>query len=272
MSQQTFAALADPTRRTIFELLVADGPCAVAQIAAKVTVSRPAVSQHLKVLVDAGLADVTPAGNRRLYRAAEGGLHQLRRTVEQYWDDVLHRFEGLAGKEDSAMSTTRHPPVVKQQLVPIDAATAFELFTNRLHEWWPTESHSISAGDDATVTSITFDGRIGGSVVEHTSDGHEYAWAEVTAWDPPRRFALSWHPSAAPTAASRLDVRFHTVPEGTMVVLEHTGWEEFGERGSQLRSNYDQGWDIVLGQYRQAARRQVAVDADGHRDRAPAPD
>lgn len=86
--------------------------------------------------------------------------------------------------------------------------------------------------------------------------GQEHSWADVLAWNPPTRFVLSWHPSTEPTAASRLEVTFRAVAAGTEVLLEHSAWEEFGERGPQLRNAYDTGWDQVLNQYRHAAEQR----------------
>lgn len=137
-------------------------------------------------------------------------------------------------------------PIRKTRQVECDLATAFELFTARMGEWWPTSSHSISAAADAR---IRFEGWVGGRVVEITPDGIEHPWADVISWDPPHRFMLAWHPTQTPVAASILDVRFAPSLTGTMVDLEHRGWEEFGaEQGRALRAEYDPGWDIVLGQ------------------------
>lgn len=91
-------ALGDATRRTIFERL-RRGPCAVGEIAAELPVSRPAVSQHLRVLKEAGLVVDEPVGRRRLYRVDVAGLDGLRTWVEGFWDDVLAGFAGAAERE-----------------------------------------------------------------------------------------------------------------------------------------------------------------------------
>lgn len=85
-------ALADPTRRAILGAL-RSGPLPVGRIAEPLPVSRPAVSQHLKVLSDAGLVTVTPHGTRRLYGLAPEGPADLRRYLDTLWDDVLAAFE-----------------------------------------------------------------------------------------------------------------------------------------------------------------------------------
>lgn len=96
-------------------------------------------------------------------------------------------------------------------------------------------------------------------MTEVTADGTEHSWADVLAWDPPHRVVLSWHPSVTPAAASRVEVRFRAVDGGTEVLLEHSGWEEFGERGRQLRDRYDEGWDPVLDRFAGAADPTAAI-------------
>jgi DNA-binding transcriptional ArsR family regulator len=86
------AALADPTRRRIFERL-RSGPQAVGALARKMPVSRPAVSQHLKVLKEAGLVADRPEGTRRVYYIDPDGLGALRAWVDQFWDRALENFQ-----------------------------------------------------------------------------------------------------------------------------------------------------------------------------------
>ena len=93
--QDAITALADPTRRDIVERL-RQGPLPVAAIAATMPISRPAVSQHLRVLSDAGLLTVTPQGNRRFYAIAPDGVNELRRYLDSLWDDALGAFERAA--------------------------------------------------------------------------------------------------------------------------------------------------------------------------------
>lgn len=89
--QQAFAALADPTRRQVLEKLKS-GPMSVGTIARGMPVSRPAVSQHLKVLKDAGLVSDRPEGTRRVYYIDPHGLAALRAWVDQFWDEALTAF------------------------------------------------------------------------------------------------------------------------------------------------------------------------------------
>jgi len=86
------SALADPTRRSVFERLQT-GPQAVGEIARGLPVSRPAVSQHLKVLKEAGLVADRPEGTRRVYYIDPSGLGALRKWLDQFWDQALAAFQ-----------------------------------------------------------------------------------------------------------------------------------------------------------------------------------
>jgi DNA-binding transcriptional ArsR family regulator len=89
---RAIAALADPTRRQIFERL-RRGPQPVAALARGLPVSRPAVSQHLKVLKDAGLVNDRPQGARRIYQVDPAGLGAIRAWLDQFWDANLRSFQ-----------------------------------------------------------------------------------------------------------------------------------------------------------------------------------
>lgn len=90
-----FAALGDPTRRAVFAR-VARRPGAVGEIAAELPVSRPAVSQHLKVLKDAGLVTETAHGTRRIYRIDPRGIGAMRDELDRYWANALAAFRDFA--------------------------------------------------------------------------------------------------------------------------------------------------------------------------------
>jgi DNA-binding transcriptional ArsR family regulator len=90
-----FKALGDATRRAIFELL-ADGPRAVGELARSLPVSRPAVSQHLAVLKEAGLVTDRQEGTRRLYQLDPEGIGALRAYFDRFWDRSLAAFKAAA--------------------------------------------------------------------------------------------------------------------------------------------------------------------------------
>jgi uncharacterized protein YndB with AHSA1/START domain len=128
---------------------------------------------------------------------------------------------------------------------------AFEVFTERIADWWPLQTHSIF-GDKAATSFI--EGRVGGRAYERSSDGDEADWANVLAWEPPQRFALEWrvNPENPPT---EVEVRFSAEGDRTRVELEHSGWERYGDRAESASGDYDSGWDYVLGRYAEAANR-----------------
>jgi len=92
------AALADPTRRAIFERL-ADRPSAVGELAKELPVSRPAVSQHLKVLLDAGLVSARSEGSRRIYGIDPDGVGALRAYLDRFWNRALTAFKDAVEQE-----------------------------------------------------------------------------------------------------------------------------------------------------------------------------
>ena len=93
-----FAALADPTRRAVFEHL-RRGPRPVGDIARALPVSRPAVSQHLRVLKEAGLVTERKEGTRRLYRIDPDGLAAIRDYFDDFWNEALAAFKATAESE-----------------------------------------------------------------------------------------------------------------------------------------------------------------------------
>ena len=99
-AEPVFAALADPTRRRVLTLLK-DGERSVAELTGQLPVSQSAVSQHLKVLREAGLVSSRAAGTRRLYRVDRDGLSEVRAFVDQFWDEVLDAFTEFASRPAS---------------------------------------------------------------------------------------------------------------------------------------------------------------------------
>ena len=98
-----WTALGDPTRRAIFERL-AEHPRAVGELASELPVSRPAVSQHLKVLKAAGLVVDRPAGNRRIYHLEPDGLGALRAELDRFWTKALAAYKVVAEQSKEEFS------------------------------------------------------------------------------------------------------------------------------------------------------------------------
>lgn len=109
--EEVLSALADNTRRGILETLRAE-PQSVTALSRTQTVSRPAVSQHLKVLHEAGLVTVNQSGNKRVYAIRRDGLAELRQYLDTYWTDVLQAFaneiERTTGDEDARTHSKNH--------------------------------------------------------------------------------------------------------------------------------------------------------------------
>jgi len=107
---EAFGALGDPTRRAIFERLAA-GPSAVGALAEAMPVSRPAVSQHLRVLKEAGLVTEIPDGARRIYRLDPRGIAAMRDWLDAHWTAALDAFKDFADEEtDTETSANRETP------------------------------------------------------------------------------------------------------------------------------------------------------------------
>jgi DNA-binding transcriptional ArsR family regulator len=238
-------ALAVDTRRAIYGMLL-ERPRSVTDLAAKLPISRPAVSQHLKVLVDAELARVTVVGNRHVYSADPTGMATLRDWVDQMWEKAMGSFAGFAMREKEKEMTqeTKIEPVVKTVTVPGAPGWVFELFTTRIDEWWPKVSHSVG-GEDAAVVKV--DPGVGGRVYEVTRDGVEHEWGRITAWEPAARISFTWHPGLPESQSTHVEITFRMSADGTEVTLVHDGWEARGADWQEMRDNYDSGWDFVLG-------------------------
>lgn len=242
MVSEQLQALAVPTRREIYGILLS-GRHSVGEIADRLPVSRPAVSQHLKVLADAGLVERTAEGNRHFYTARPEGLAALREWTDQIWDQAMSRFADFADREEKRMKD-RIEPVVKRITVPGDVADVFELFTERLGEWWPMASHSV-AGDE--VVDVQLDANVGGRMYEVTGDGEQHEWGLVLQWEQDRRVVLDWYPGLSLAETTRLELSFLPLGDRTEVTLIHDGWEARGEEALQRRAEYDSGWGVVLG-------------------------
>jgi DNA-binding transcriptional ArsR family regulator len=103
-----FAALADPTRRAVFERL-ADGPQSVGELAEGLPVSRPAVSQHLKVLKDAGLVTDRAEGVRRVYQIDPQGLGSMRAWLDRFWTVALDAFAAEIDRQNKDLPAKPEP-------------------------------------------------------------------------------------------------------------------------------------------------------------------
>jgi uncharacterized protein YndB with AHSA1/START domain len=140
-------------------------------------------------------------------------------------------------------------PVLASVHVRRSPVDAFRVFTDRIADWWPLPTHGCF-GDKAA--GLGFDD---GRLVERSADGDLEIWGEVLTWEPPRRFAVTWHPGRPDAPHSVVEVEFRADADGTRVELTHSGWEAYGDRAAEARAAYDgpDAWALVLGLFRQAA-------------------
>jgi DNA-binding transcriptional ArsR family regulator len=101
--QDVWSALGDRTRRAIFERL-AEAPCAVGELAVGLPISRPAVSQHLRVLKNAGLVVDQRAGNRSIYSINADGLAELRADLDRFWTGALAAYKAVVEQPEEEVS------------------------------------------------------------------------------------------------------------------------------------------------------------------------
>jgi uncharacterized protein YndB with AHSA1/START domain/DNA-binding transcriptional ArsR family regulator len=249
-SGETMKALWVPVRRQVFEL-ICERPRSVAELADMVPVSRPAVSQHLAVLVEAGLAQVTSVGTRNLYSPSPEAAADLRTWLDEMWTMAFGTFGDFVTPQSDKERRTMHKsleidPVAKILELDVTPEQAFDLFVNSMGRWWPLTTHSVSTDD---ARDVRIDGRMGGSLREVTHDGVEHQWGVIVAYEPGSRIQFTWHPGLPEEASTNVDVRFDATESGARVTLVHSGWEARGDDAQTVRGNYESGWDLVLAPY-----------------------
>jgi DNA-binding transcriptional ArsR family regulator/uncharacterized protein YndB with AHSA1/START domain len=248
-----WAALGDPTRRAIFERL-ADRPRAVGELARELPVSRPAVSQHLKVLKDARLVTDRRDGNRRIYQLDPGGIAAMRADLDRFWSKALAGYKALVEQqpEGGLMSTQEAGTSVRTStVVEAPVERAFSVFTEDFGRFKPPEHNMLGV----EIAETVFEPRAGGHLYDRGIDGSECRWARVLAYEPPNRVVISWDISPQwqietdLEKTSEVEVRFIAeTPDRTRVELEHRNLDRHGEGWQQLRAGVegDDGWPLYL--------------------------
>jgi hypothetical protein len=148
--------------------------------------------------------------------------------------------------------STAELAIRKSITVGVPVETAFRVFTAELGSWWPLASKSVSQEEAETVV---VEPAVCGQVYEQARSEEQHTWGEVLIWEPPTRFAFSWHPGRAAETAQEVDVRFSAVEEGTRVELDHRGWEGLVGPGGAIPDHFDSGWDEALASYVEHAER-----------------
>ncbi len=132
--------------------------------------------------------------------------------------------------------------VRKSVVVAAPAEKAWEVFVERIGEWWPLAGHSIG-GDDAVAAVVD-----GDRIYERTRDGTKHTWGRITTFEPPTHLAFTWQVHRG--AETHVDIRFTPEGDGTRVDLVHGGWT-----AEAARRSYDEGWSFVLGRFESAVSR-----------------
>ena len=140
--------------------------------------------------------------------------------------------------------------VEKSVAVAVPVERAFEVFTAEIATWWPLRTHAVDTDNSETVV---MEGRVGGRLYERAPSGEEHVWGTLTAWEPPHRIVYSWHPGRGVETAQEVEVTFSAEGSGTRVDIRHSGWDVFGDRMDEIVADYDEGWDVVIGRYAEAA-------------------
>jgi len=130
----------------------------------------------------------------------------------------------------------------KSVVVSAPVEVAWSLFTERMGEWWPLDSHSH--GGEEVETAMATEERI----FERWRDGTEKTWGRMLAWEPPHRMLFTWEVSD--DCGNEVEVRFTPDGDGTRVDLEHRGWEPAAQ---DKWRNYESGWAFILGKLEEAA-------------------
>ncbi len=149
-------------------------------------------------------------------------------------------------------------PIRQTVTVRADPERAFDLFTEGMGTWWPVQAYSRAvaefADEGVEVARLEFQARMGGSILEHLSDGSVLPWGVVIAWDPPRSVLMAWRPHSKPEPPTEVEVTFTAGADGTLVELEHRGWDRVSDEFRRdLYEIYARGWVTTLGSFAAAA-------------------
>jgi len=253
VTEPMWTALGDPTRRAILESL-AERPRAVGDLAGEFPISRPAVSQHLKVLKDAGLVEDRPDGNRRVYHVNPDGIVALRAQLDRFWSKALATYKEAVEqptREDHTFMQTQATYIRTEIVVSAPIERAFQVFTEQFDRIKPREHNLL----DVDIAETVLEPRAGGHIYDRGVDGSECRWARVLVFDPPNRIVFSWDINPRfqletnPDKTSEVEVRFIAEsPDRTRVQLEHRNLDRHGEGWEAGRDGVasEGGWPLYL--------------------------
>jgi uncharacterized protein YndB with AHSA1/START domain len=147
---------------------------------------------------------------------------------------------------ESAASVT----IRKSVTVDVSLETAFRVFAEEIGSWWPLATKSVGQEDAVT---LVIEPQVGGRVYERVRSGDEHEWGQVLSWEPPQRLVFTWHPGRGAETGQEVEVTFAPSGDGTLVELEHRGWERLVATADEIPEHYESGWDEVLERFAEAA-------------------
>jgi DNA-binding transcriptional ArsR family regulator len=227
------SALGDPTRQIILDKLT-HGPLAVGQLADVLPISRPAVSQHLKVLKQVGLVTDRQEGTVRWPPSGTGPPPRKPENLMIETDDTIRR----------------------EIVVDVPPGRAFQLFTADMTSWWPAAHHIGSA----PIAEVVVEPYAGGRWFTRHEDGTETSTGVVLAWEPPGRFVVTWQIGADwkfhDDLITTVEVLFEPVGDAkTRVRLEHRDLDAFGADAAAMKKTFEDpgAWQATLRAYASVA-------------------
>lgn len=242
-------AIAEPRRRQILEL-VREGELSAGEIAAHFDVTRPAISQHLGVLKEAGLVSERRNGTRRLYLARPDGLRDLQAFLNGFWDERLEALRRESERKEAVHvdGVTAGISVEREIAIAASPEIVWELLTK--------EDEAIAWMGQ----SATFDLRPGGIYRVDVIPGN-VARGEFVEIDPPHRlvFTWGWEEGASPVGPGSSTVEFELIPDGDGTLLR---FRHFNLPSAEAAESHSHGWDHYL-----ARLATLASGSDPGRDR-----
>jgi uncharacterized protein YndB with AHSA1/START domain len=175
----------------------------------------------------------------------------LRHSLSEADRAILSEVDGNSSVE----------PIRQDVIVGIGPERAFNLFTEEMGTWWPVDEYSRAFNEFADqglrVIRLEFQPRLRGRILEHLSDGRVLPWAEVVDWQPPHRLVMAWVPHSLPEPPTEVVVTFTAQSEGTLVEVEHRGWDRLSPGFREAMYDlYARGWVFTLGRFGAAAAQQ----------------
>jgi uncharacterized protein YndB with AHSA1/START domain len=147
------------------------------------------------------------------------------------------------------MNTKTDLTIRRSGVVPAPPEKAFEVFTEGIATWWPSDTHSVEGQEGRRPETVVFEPGPNGRIYERMTNGKEAPWANVTVWEPPHRVVLAWQVNPDTPGPTEIEMRFTPEGDGTRFDFEHRGWEIYGDEAEAAASQYDGGWVTVLRHY-----------------------